>query len=453
MAGRPTGARSRTGRLRAGLLAGACLLAAVTAAFAAETEPPVALRTSPFVTPGEMAGTGLTPEVKLRARIDARGRVAGVEVLAIAPPSEYDDLLRRATVETVEHWRYAPARADGQPVETTLEWTVQFQAEREVDQTFDRGWMRLGLSSQFDELPGTRIFTLPRKEQEEFLSRYSGIAERHLDRSRRRQVASPRFVVVSDAEEPRTAEIVAGNLEATFNLLDRILRPRIDLQPMPYKVVAYVFARHASFSALGAEVRTPEWATGLYAPPGFLAIHLEEPAPGAALSSLLHEAVHAYTERHLARPGYAPPLWLMEGLAEYLANSEIRDGELIPGRTLKHRAGLLRAGGFYRVKTDAAWSLDEVKKAVRTAEAPAIEELAVAETEVFYGEETSLHYSLSWLLVHFLRHGEPGWTDEEFPTLVLYLVEGFPPAEAIEAVYRVPPAELNPPFREYLKKF
>jgi hypothetical protein len=143
----------------------------------------------------------------------------------------------------------------------------------------------------------------------------------------------------------------------------------------------------------------------------------------------------------------------MEGLAEYLANSEIRDGELIPGRTLKHRAGLLRAGGFYRVKTDAAWSLDEVKKAVRTAEAPAIEELAVAETEVFYGEETSLHYSLSWLLVHFLRHGEPGWTDEEFPTLVLYLVEGFPPAEAIEAVYRVPPAELNPPFREYLKKF
>lgn len=454
MPGRSPRTRSRAGAASpvAACLLAACLLAPATALAAAATEPPVPLRTTPFVTPGEMAGTGLTPEVKVRATIDARGRVTGVEVLGLAPSSEYDELLRERTVETVEAWRYAPARDGGEPVETTLEWTVQFKSTAEADQGFDRDWIHLALSGRFAELPGARVFTLPKEEQEEMLSRHSGVAERHLERSRRRQSASPRFIVVSDAGDPRMVEVVARNLEATFNLLDRIFRPKIEPQPMTYKVIAYVYDRRISFAALASELKRPEWTNGVYAPPGLLAVHAEESVPGEALSTLLHEAVHAYTERHLLRPGFVPPLWLLEGLAEYIANSEIRDGELIPGKTSKHRAGLLQSGGFYRVETGAALGLGEVEKAVRTGQAPALEELAVADPEAFYGDQASLHYAMSWLFVHFLRHGEPGWADEEFPHLILYLVEGFPAAEAIEAVYGVPPAELNGPFRDYLKK-
>lgn len=71
------------------LAAGLCLPAPPAAALPADaeppTEPPVLLHRRHFLTPGEMAGTGLTPEVKLRARIDARGRVSEVEILAVEP--------------------------------------------------------------------------------------------------------------------------------------------------------------------------------------------------------------------------------------------------------------------------------------------------------------------------------------------------------------------------------
>jgi hypothetical protein len=435
----------------------ACLAAFPTSAFAdepaPEKQPPIPLRTGSFLTPAEMAGTGLTPEVALRARIDARGRVGDVEILGIVPSSEYDDLLRRITIETVERWRYAPARVDGEPVEATLEWTVQFKTRGATGVTPEPDWMRLGLGP-WDDLPATRMLTLPVAKQEEYLRRYAGLAERQLVAGRRRQFDTSRFVVVSDAEEPRVAEIAAGNLEATFNVLDGLFRPGIEPQPAHYKSLVYVFSERRALDALTAAIRTPEWADGLYSAPGFLVFHLEQQSPEAAMAAMLHEAVHAYTDRHLLRPGYAPPVWLAEGLAEYMASSRIRRGELIPGRTLTRKLELnRRTGGAFRVKTRAGWSLDEVKKAVRAGEAPGLAELLTADRIAFYGEDFALYYSLSWLFIHYLRHGEPGWAEREFPALVLYLVEGFPSAVAIEAVYGVPPAAMDAAFRTYVQRF
>lgn len=453
--------RCRSGPLGGGFRLSACLLlttclalAGPTPAAAAEApdEPPVPLRTSAFLTPGEMAGSGLAPEVALRARIDARGRVGEVEILSIEPSSEYDDLLRRITIETVEWWRYAPARVDGEPTETTLEWTVRFQTAGATGVTREPEWRNLGLGP-WDDLP-TRMLTMPVAEQKEVLRRFGGLAERQLAPGRRRQFDTPRFVVVSDAETPEVAKITAGNLEATFNVLDRLLRPGIEPQPAYYKSLVYVFSERRSLDALTGEIRAPEWADGLYSPPGLLVFHLEQQTAADALSAMLHEAVHAYTDRHLLRPGYPPPVWLAEGLAEYVASSQIRRGELIPGRTLTRRFELNRyAGGAFRVKTREGWSLDQTKKAVREGTAPGLAELVTADRMAFYGEDYALHYSLSWLFVHFLRHGRPGWAESEFPALVLYLVEGFPSAVAIEAVYGLSPAAMDAEFTNYVKRF
>lgn len=437
------------------LLAVALLLPAGRSVAAEIDEPPVLLRgTQPF-TPEEAAGSGLAPEVQVRVTVDEQGRVAEVEVLEIKPSSEYDDLFRQVTVETVGSWRYAPARAGGEAVATTLTWGVQFQA-REARDGISAGLGALFLPISADEeAQRARVFTLPPEEQAKRLRWLAASAERNLGPGPRRRIDSPRFVVITDGAPPETGEIVAGNLEAAFNILDGFLRPAgIKPQPGSYKILVYLYLRRESFSTLAGAIARLEWSDGLYSAPGLLTFHLEAPTGDTLLHTLLHEAVHAYADRHLVRPGFRLPRWLSEGLAEYIGNSEIKRGELILGRIPKGKYVLdRRRGGAFRVKSDAGWTLDRVKQAVRTGETPSIEEILAVAPEDFYAEQRGLYYALSWLLVHYLRHGEPGWAEEEFPALLLYLAEGYPSEAALEAVYDLEAGELEEPFRAYVKGF
>lgn len=409
--------------------------------------PPVLLRDSLLLTPVETAGTGLAPEVDVRLTVDDRGRVLDVEVLSITPSSAYDDLFRRTVVEALESWRYAPARSDGEPVEATLRWTIQFREKaarsalrwRDRDPGADDGDRRMA------------VFTLSAAEQEKRLRHLAGIADGQLDPEHRRRAESPRFVVTSDSPDEETAQVIAGNLEAVFGLLDETFGPVMALQPVDYKLMGYAFWDRSSFRGISGSLGRPEWSNGLYAPPGLFAFHLETGTTDALLGMLIHEAVHAYVDRHLVRPGLRLPPWLNEGLAEYFGMSEIRKGRLTPGSIREGKYAIhQRLGGAYRRKTEAGWSLNRAQRAVRTGEATSPGELLSMEAEAFYGEEFSMHYALSWLLVHYLRHGEPGWAADEFPALLLYLAEGYPAGGALEAVYGTSPADLAEPFREYV---
>lgn len=433
------------------LLSAALLAVVVTggppAAAEAPDEPPVLLRKSLFLTPIETAGTGLEPEVRLRLTVDTRGRVRDAEVLSISPSSEYDELFREATLETVEDWRYAPARSGGEPVEATLEWTIKFLPK-------SGRTPRAGFGSDPGDAEArlARIFTFPREKQAERLRSFSSLAEVQLQGDGRQHAETPRFVVISDSPRPDTAATVAGNLEAVFNVLGTTFGEEIEPQPGHYKQIVYVYAHRASFAALSAALTTPEWANGVYVPPGLFAFHLETGTVDSLLGLMIHEAVHAFADQHLVRPGFRLPPWMSEGLAEYVGRSEIRKGRIELGRI---REGKYVAdpifGGAYRRTTAAGWSLDRAKQALRKGEAPSVEELVDAAPEVFYGGDVAMHYALSWLLVHYLRHGEPGWAGEEFPTALLYLAEGYPPDAVLQEVYGRTPAEMDAAFQGYVR--
>ena len=431
---------------------GAILVAAVAGAGPpAADSPPVLLRSGLLLTPVEAAGSGVAPEVKVRVSVDAAGRVAKVEVLKIEPSTSFDEVFRRATVENLRQWRYAPARSDGEPVATTLEWTVQFLA-KEAPEAGGLADSPIVADDDLGAARRARVSALTREERVAILDRYIKAAEKHLDAGQRRRADSARFVVVSDAPDAKTAEIVAGNLEAAFNVLDRLFRPAIEPQPEPYKVVAFVYWHQASFDAVEHELGGPPGGpAGFYLPPGFLAFHLELPTAESPLHILLHESFHAYADRHLARPGFSLPLWLDEGLAEYLANSEIKKGELIPGRVLRGKFVFSHSGGAARQRTAAAYSLDDVRHAIRSGEAPTLAQVMKADRTVFYGEKRDLLYPMAWLLVHFLRHARPEWSEGSFPALVLYLAEGYPTDDALRATYDASPAELEVAFRAYAK--
>jgi TonB family protein len=447
--GRPATGRA-AGRLLAGLACLAVLLAPSGSWAAGGEAPPTLLRRTLLTTPIEAAGSGVAPEVKVRVKVDARGRVAAVEVLKIEPSTAYDEAFRRDAVASLRLWRYAPARRGGEPVEATLEWSVQFLAREAAAERSPAEGVFLDLAGG-EVARRARIARLPRREREEILRRLAVSAEKLLEGKDRRRAESPRFVVVSDSPDAETVQILAGNLESVFTVLDGLFRPAVEPQPEAYKIVAYVYWKRPAFHALLAELGSPDWPNGLYRAPGFLAFHLDVPTVDTLLHLMIHEAFHAYADRHLAHPGRPLPQWFDEGFAEYLGNSEIQKGRILPGRLLKGKYVLGHVAGAYRLKTAAAVGLEEVKRAIRSGAALSVRELVAADGTVFYGEKRDLYYPQSWLLVHFLRHGRPEWAERQFPALALYLAEGYPAEDALAAAYGLAPPELEEPLSAYAK--
>lgn len=203
---------------------------------------------------------------------------------------------------------------------------------------------------------------------------------------------------------------------------------------------------------LNREVTNVDWAAGFYSPAGLVAIHLEMQSNEALLNVMLHEATHAFVDRHVARRGVRFPRWLGEGFADYVGNSTIKKGTLIPGRTTRSRIYQTSYGSMMG-PSGPAFTVAEVKQAVKRDEALSVSELMNATLETFYSEKRRMYYSMSWLLVHYLRHGQPGWAENEFPTFMLYVAEGYPAAHVLESVYGFTPSELNPAYRDYVKSF
>ena len=132
----------------------------------------------------------------------------------------------------------------------------------------------------------------------------------------------------------------------------------------------------------------------------------------------------------------------------------MKRGKLVPGKTLKGKYVLFPIGGAGRVKTPSGWDFDRVKRALREGEGLSVAQIIAAEREVFYSDEWyDLYYPTSWLLVHYLRHGEEAWGEQEFPRFLVYVLEGYSAEEALREVYGFTSEELEEPFGRYVKRF
>jgi len=404
-------------------------------------------------TPVEAAGTGLAPEVDVRVKVGADGRVTEVTILSIEPSTDLDEIIERTTRETLLLWRFAPALSEGRPIATDLQWVVKFPTRSEQQEVLGQqevlSWK---ISAEDDRVRYRKhILSMQSDERLELLEGFAGLAEGHLSAKNKRRFDSPRFIVFTDAPGEEVGQVVAGNLEATFFVLNEILKSKIDPQPEPYKIIAFMYASVDSFNGLKNDVRAHEWSAGFYNPAGLLAFHMNMPSNESLLGTMLHEATHAFIDRYVSRPGVVFPRWLGEGFAEYIGNSSIRKKQLIPGKT--RRVQLYRSPWAIEMgRSQILFTIQEVRAAMRKGEALTLREIVEADRERFYGERRRMFYAMSWLLVHFLRHGEEGWADDEFPSLVLYVAEGYPAVDAFTEIYGEPGA-LEDRFRKYVSTF
>jgi TonB family protein len=419
-------------------------------------EAPIPLYTPRPKTPIEAAGSDLVPEVRVRVEVDPRGRVTAVEVLGIVPSSKFDEHFERETVDTLMRWRYYPAESDGQPEPTRLEWTLKFPPLRAYEeepgqQDSNPSWHLLDRGEDSGDRYRRYVLSLPVDERLDMLKDFVATAEGHLNRDSIKEHATGRVIALTDAPSGEVARVLADNVESTFNILQEILKSKVEPQPEPHKIVAVIYASEQSFKGLVREVRANEKWAGFYNPAGLLAFHMNMPSNESLTGLLLHEATHAYVDRYVARPGVIVPRWLGEGFAEYIGNSTIKKKQLVPGKTRRtevYRSQWASQAG----RSQNLVTAREVQDAVRRGEAMSLEEVVTAGPHEFYGERSRMFYAMSWLLVHFLRHGEEGWAENEFPSLMLYVAEGYPALETLRQFYGEPD-DLEPSFHEYVKSF
>lgn len=414
----------------------------------ARADGPFAIHAPQLMVPDETAGSGISPEVAVRLSIDERGKVSAVEVRSIAPASEYDEQFREEVTETLSSWRFAPATKDGRPIASTLDWRVRFPAKAASSES-----VAITAPMPGSDLEDRRaaILALPSDSRRKLLEAEGRNALGHLDPKKKSEASTARFVVRTDADDSRVAMVIANNLESIFNVLADELLPGVELQSEPYKILVFAFRSRSAYQAFASSYPWSESSSGYYSAAGLIAFDLEHPTSEHISSILLHEATHAFLDRHILRPGVAFPRWLGEGFAEYVGNSAIQKGRLKPGKTFVHKYAVVegQVGSF---RTTAGANLDEAQTALRRGKGLGLRELLEASPEIFYGERGRLYYASSWLLVHFLRDGSPGGATTRFPELMLYLAEGYPQLATFRSVYG-PLESADDDFRRYVKKF
>jgi len=142
-----------------------------------------------------------------------------------------------------------------------------------------------------------------------------------------------------------------------------------------------------------------------------ISLHTDADMPGGLADTLIHEAAHQMVEQRIYGHGVPPPLWVAEGLASYFGYTyRDKDGRFHAGEVGGKNAALLR--GEKAKGGEAASGLTRFKNAYRSAgfETGDLVEFVVSaqDADAFYFQNPELSYGASWLLVHYLLHGDEG---------------------------------------------
>jgi hypothetical protein len=421
---------------------------------------PVVLYQPELRCPLESAGTGLKPLVRLKLSVDVHGKVTRAEVTSIEPTSELDDAFRAAASEGLSLWRFAPGEKDGAPVPSEITVAVKFIPSDEAPATAIPGLpasvSTASSDASFESLRydyRARVLAMSRGQRRAIADRIAETAETFIRKDKRAVARDDWFEVVTDFGGQKQADGLLQNVEATFAAIVKVFGNRVPPRPREDRLRVYVFETKAQYDQFAAKNIPFEWSAGFYAPAGLLAFHTQHPTLGYLRAVLFHETTHAYVDRHLTRQGTLMPRWLDEGFAEYIGNSDVKDGQLLLGSHKQRKEST--AYGFATIFWQSASraTSETAQRAQRQKRALTLSQIVGAGIETFYGKDYDLYYAQGWLAVHFLRHGRPSWAESEFPRFLLYVAEGYAPVDAMRVCYGATPESLETEYQRYVKAF
>jgi len=322
---------------------------------------------------------------------------------------------------------------------------AQYQAE---EQTRDHEEQD---SSYFD-----RYSNEPEKDAslEEFLERAD-----ELIRDRNYRAASGELYRVQSDDPRLDAKAALALLETFRSHFDRFWSDRVQLADYDSQSRVFLFYSFHKFNQTLAgdfrfnSIRPKGHYGSLF---DVITLHTDAGCPGELGNSLVHEAAHQLSDQRLfgVEKVRAPP-WLSEGLASYF------------GFTLQDSSDNFltgKVGGKHPLLLKDARSRDcsEIKAAIREGKqafkeskregGSLVEELfSTGGPASFYGPRILSNYAISWILVHYLLHGESGIHAESFSRYLELAARGAAEPERLFELLGMSPAELDVALERHLK--
>ncbi|HEY2381840.1 MAG TPA: TonB family protein [Terriglobia bacterium] len=194
------------------------------------------------------------------------------------------------------------------------------------------------------------------------------------------QVSSDTYIVKSSAGVDKAKQVLQ-QLEAFHQLLGTVAFPHAELPELPIEVL--LVGDDATLKQLEPEYNGKKvQVAGFYQRGEDRDFIVLSGHAGGLTSVVYHELTHYFLSRGLA----SRPTWLNEGLAEYFATAEIRDGEVTLGEIPQDRLQRLRTLPLIPLK----------------------DLFAVDTSSPYYNESSKagIFYAEAWAFVHYLMHGE-----------------------------------------------
>ncbi len=226
------------------------------------------------------------------------------------------------------------------------------------------------------------------------------------------------FIVYSERNRATTLKLIK-ELEhfRSFILEFNPSRTLIEKPPLPI----FVTRKRKYWKLTGSRSTAGLFATGANGP--FALMSANERGRKFELYSLdiiLHEYVHYLN----SQDGIDLAPWLEEGLADFLSVSKATENGMVIGKVALSRLPALKLAKWYSTK-----DIMEAKHTLRGG---------------------GLFYAQSWLLVHML-HFHPSFSPK-FQDLIVALVEGSAPDEALKDIYNMDFVALDVALKKYFDK-
>jgi hypothetical protein len=185
-----------------------------------------------------------------------------------------------------------------------------------------------------------------------------------------------------------------------------------------------------------------------------MVLHTDSDRPGGLANTLIHEATHQLITDELYAADRDPASWLSEGLATYYEMTWMNADGFQPGRVGGKTVAVLGEGRD-RSANEATRQLRVVREALKVAagsETPlSLRVVSLDQPAEFYGADVTLNYAASWVLIHYLLHGDDDTDARAFRQFVALDAEGRATPQLLFDELGMTGAELDDALRRHLK--
>jgi hypothetical protein len=273
-----------------------------------------------------------------------------------------------------------------------------------------------------------------------------------------RAAASEHYRVQSD--DPRLdADAAVELLDAFRDFFDEFWSGRMELADYDERSRIFLFYSFNKFN----KMLQGDYRFNSIRPKGHygslfdvITMHTDAGCPAGLGNTLVHEAAHQLLDRRLfGDESYDSAPWLSEGLASYFGYTfQDASGAFRAGEVGGKRSPLLRdvpKRGCNEIK-DAVKACKQALKESKKAGNSIVEELlTITPPASFYGSRARSNYAASWVLVHFLLHGDEGANADHFISYLKLTIRGGAGPHRLFELLGMSAAELDAALELHLK--